>query len=139
MDLAFSILLSGLALFLIGNTVLACARGSIRHGRVILLLTEEPVFFWIVVASGVAMACACVLPIWVFMTTGSLPRTPLIMLGFLLGMAAVWLRDLQRGVATIGAVTFARAEEPREFWLLLSLKIGFLLLACAPFVLGTFI
>ena len=139
MDLALAILCSGVAAFLIGNTVLAWMRGSVRHGHAILLRAEEPALFWIVVVSGLAAACACAMAVWVFTTTGSFPRTPLIMLAFLVSLGAVWFRDLRRGIVTIGTVAFARTEEPREFWLLLGLKVCFLLFASSPFVLEAFI
>jgi hypothetical protein len=112
--------LAAVVLFCVGYIFYRSRTGYVRHGAVVYTRSEKPVEFWFS-----ALFPPAALFLLAFSATTDMGRNDYrfdhsvlwllgaILIGFLL------IRALQTGHAGGPEISFARSEEPREFWLIL--------------------
>ncbi len=91
----------------------------IGWGQAVRRRSEEPVEFWGQLAFALGGAVAMFVTLAWRWGTGEFPEIPLIQIVVAVWFSILFGRQIAKGRMSVGTVSFAREEEPREFWLIL--------------------
>jgi hypothetical protein len=131
-----TLLLAPIAGFLFFEFWRGLRHGRIGWGQAARLRSEEPLPFWGQMAYAFVSALALTVSLVWHWQYGELPEVPLVQICIASWFSVLIIRALARGRVSVGSVSFARAEEPREFWLLAIGGLLFVTLLWSPLLLA---
>lgn len=117
--------LAAVAILCIGLVYYRIRVGHVRHGPVVYTRSEKPTEFWFSILLPPAAMFLIVLAMATDMGSNDFrfDQSVIWLLGAIL-MGFLLIRALQTGFAGGHSTSFARREEPREFWIIVALYVA---------------